>query len=83
VSAKVHFCPFCGNGTLLLGSERTLFGCLKCKRDFEVRYIETVEASDPRLDGRCPCVLREGYGPHLFPHGPHGYPQGTRSPDRT
>jgi ribosomal protein L37AE/L43A len=36
--AKVLFCPFCGGGTLLLGKDKYLWTCLKCKRVFAVAY---------------------------------------------
>lgn len=32
----VHFCPFCGSGTLLLAGDKYIFTCMKCKRGFSV-----------------------------------------------
>jgi ribosomal protein L37AE/L43A len=33
---RVLFCPFCGGGTLLMGSDERLWECLKCKMKFGV-----------------------------------------------
>ena len=34
---RVRFCPFCGSGTLFIDPDNvTGYGCMKCKRGFQV-----------------------------------------------
>lgn len=49
---KVRFCPFCGGGTLFIDPDNpTGFGCMKCKRGFQVAVRTDAEPPAPAILG--------------------------------